>query len=86
MTKDNDMETTISKSVLKRISLQTGDNKSILHNKCQCNVCKEIIESKSRHHWVQCSCGRIFTDGGKEYIHRGFQDPTDIVDLTEYND
>jgi len=55
----------------------------IVRNCCQCNVCKDIIESKSVHDWVQCKCGRIFTDGGHDYIHRGFVEPSDIIDLTE---
>jgi hypothetical protein len=59
--------------------------KIIIKNRCQCSVCKDIIESKSRHDWVGCSCGRIFTDGGIDYLHRGFTDgPSDIIDLTEY--
>ena len=43
----------------------------------------DIIESKSVHDFQQCKCGRIFTDGGHEYIHRGFVEPSDIIDLTE---
>ena len=55
----------------------------ILRNRCQCNVCKDIIESKSRHDFVQCKCGRIFTDGGLDYFHRGFTEPDDLIDLSE---
>lgn len=58
----------------------------ITRNRCQCNVCKDTIESTHRHDWVQCRCGRIFTDGGKDYIRRGCQDPSDIIDLTEYKE
>ena len=55
----------------------------IVSNKCQCNICKDIIESKTTHDFKQCSCKAIFTDGGTEYIRRGFKNEGDILDLTE---
>lgn len=60
------------------------ENKRILRNVCKCSMCGDIIESKHVHDFVQCSCGRIFTDGGTEYVRRGCESPSDIVDLTEY--
>ena len=66
-----------------RVTLQST-KKVIKANKCKCNLCGDVIESKSVHDFVQCSCGRIFTDGGKEYIRRGFQEVNDIIDLTEF--
>ena len=57
---------------------------NIVRNMCRCTVCNSIIESKARHDFVQCTCGRIFTDGGQDYIRRGFVDVTDIEDLTEF--
>ena len=90
----------ISKSVMRRTDLQKelpvesefrdkqvfmySGIKLILHNRCQCSVCLDIIESKTRHNFVQCKCGAIFTDGGKDYIRRGGDVP--IIDLTEYAD
>jgi len=71
-----------SKSQARRIAMQT--ERKIVRNRCQCSVCKDIIESKHRHDFVQCKCGRIFTDGGTLYLHRGFIDPTDLIDLSEY--
>jgi hypothetical protein len=32
---------------------------------------------------VSCKCGAIFTDGGKEYIRRGAQNFSDIIDMSE---
>ncbi len=55
----------------------------IVRNRCQCSVCLDIIESKSVHDFVQCHCGRIFTDGGTDYIRRGCTDITDLIDLSE---
>jgi len=70
-------------SYLKR-RVKFTDAFRIVHNKCKCSICLTVIESKHRHDFVSCTCGRIFTDGGLDYIHRGFTDPTDIIDLTEY--
>jgi hypothetical protein len=54
----------------------------ILVNKCQCALCLDIIESKSRHAFVNCKCGAIFTDGGTSYIRRGGQ-LDKIIDMSE---
>ena len=45
--------------------------KKIKCNKAQCLECKDIIESKSRHDFVSCSCGAIFVDGGTDYWRWG---------------
>ncbi len=37
--------------------------------KTQC--CGEIIESKYRHDFVECKCGKSFVDGGSDYSRRG---------------
>ena len=54
----------------------------VLVNKCQCALCLDSIESKSRHAFVNCKCGAIFTDGGTEYIRRGGQ-LDKIIDMSE---
>lgn len=46
----------------------------IIHNKAQCLICKDTIESVHRHDFVQCKCGNIFVDGGHEYLRRGVQE------------
>lgn len=43
----------------------------MLRNIAKCKKCGDIIESKSRHDFVECSCGAIFVDGGNDYIRRG---------------
>lgn len=55
-------------------------------NRCKCRICGDIIESKYRHDWVACQCGTIYTDGGKDYIRRGYKDINDIIDMSEYWD
>ena len=58
----------------------------IIINKIRCTSCGDIIESKSVHDYVTCSCGRVSVDGGKEYLRRGFTDYlTDFEDLSEYD-
>lgn len=42
-----------------------------LRNIAKCAKCGDIIESKSRHNFVECSCKAIFVDGGNDYIRRG---------------
>ena len=58
----------------------------IIINKIRCTSCGDVIESKSVHNYVTCSCGRVSVDGGKEYLRRGFTDYlTDFEDLSEYD-
>ena len=44
----------------------------ILHNRVRCKKCNDVIESKSRHDFVECSCGSVFVDGGHDYIRGGW--------------
>lgn len=44
----------------------------IIHNRIKCKICGDIIESKHRHDFVSCKCGACFTDGGHDYIRRGW--------------
>lgn len=58
--------------------------KKLIRNRCQCKKCSDIIESKHRHDFVRCKCGAIFTDGGTDYVRRGYTDRNDIIELSEY--
>lgn len=61
--------------------------KRILRNSFKCKKCGDIIESKSVHDFVQCSCGNIFCDGGHEYIRLGLAQgltTDDYEDLCEW--
>lgn len=49
----------------------------IIRNMIMCNNCKQVIESKTRHDFVVCSCGRVSVDGGKDYLKRSFKDSSD---------
>ena len=63
--------------------------KTIKRNALKCLKCGDIIESKHRHDFVECSCGSIFVDGGREYLRRGFAQgisSDDYIDLTEYEE
>ena len=55
----------------------------LIRNSIKCKRCGDIIESKSRHNFVECSCGACFVDGGLDYCRIG-GDPENIELLTEY--
>jgi len=63
----------------------TGESRRIKHNRVQCLLCENIIESLHVHDFVWCTCQSIFTDGGHEYIRRGGK-LSYMRDLTEYED
>lgn len=61
----------------------------IVHNTCKCRKCGDKIESVHVHDFVRCTCGTIFTDGGRDYIRRGWSggDMKDLIeDLTIYEE
>lgn len=45
----------------------------ILRNRARCLKCGDVIESKSVHDFVTCSCGNLSVDGGKYYLKRCFK-------------
>ncbi len=62
--------------------------KRIIRNAIQCKHCGEIIESKSVHDFKTCKCGKVFVDGGHEYLRRGYTNSAeeDFIDLSETNE
>lgn len=62
--------------------------RKILRNRVRCNKCGDVIESKSRHDFVSCSCGAIGLDGGHDYqrlvLARGVKGD-DFTDMSEYD-
>lgn len=58
----------------------------IIHNRAKCLKCGDVIESKYRHDWVQCSCGEIFIDGGIDYCRAGANDFKNFQDMSEYEE
>lgn len=55
----------------------------IIRNRAKCLNCGDIIESKFRHDFRTCSCGKLSVDGGYDYIRRGFEDRTEYEELSE---
>ena len=55
----------------------------IVKNAAYCLNCETEIESTHRHDWVQCPCGSVFVDGGKDYLRRG-GDPEMYEDRSEF--
>lgn len=61
--------------------------KRIKRNAIRCVWCGDVIESKSRHDFVWCSCRAVYVDGGLDYLRRGFRDSTgDFEELSEYEE
>lgn len=56
--------------------------RKIIRNAARCNHCGAVIESKYRHDFKKCSCGRIAVDGGHDYLRRGFVSPDDFTELS----
>ena len=55
----------------------------IIKNMIRCNLCDDVIESKTAHDFQQCSCGAVFVDGGLDYLRRGFKNgPEDFEELS----
>lgn len=59
--------------------------KRIIRNAIRCNHCGDVIESVHRHDYVQCSCGKVAVDGGREYLRRSYSGTLDdFTELSEY--
>lgn len=59
----------------------------IVRNMAKCARCGDVIESKSVHDFVTCSCGAISVDGGHAYCKRSFMySYDDIIDLSEWKE
>lgn len=59
--------------------------KRILVNKIRCKKCGDIIESKSQHDFVVCSCESVAVDGGCYHLSR-MGDPEDWEELSEFGE
>jgi hypothetical protein len=63
--------------------LKINESLKLVRNAIRCRKCNEIIESKSVHHFVQCSCHAVGVDGGLEY-DRIMGDSVDYEQLQEW--
>ena len=54
----------------------------IIKNAIQCKFCGDIIESTSRHNYVNCKCGACAVDGGHDYIKRTFIERNCFIELS----
>jgi hypothetical protein len=52
----------------------------------KCKKCGSIIQSMSRHDFKQCSCGKIFIDGGSDYCRIGFPGGQEMTDWIQFID
>lgn len=47
----------------------------------RCPYCQEEIFSLHRHDFRRCKCGKVFVDGGDDYIKCGIEPPLKINDI-----
>lgn len=57
----------------------------LVKNRIRCKLCGDVIESKTRHDFKWCSCGKCFVDGGIDYMRVG-GNREDIEDLSEWEE
>jgi len=55
-------------------------------SKIKCLHCGDIIQSKSIHDFVTCSCGRTSLDGGLEYTKISSTSLADFEDCSDFKD
>lgn len=56
----------------------------IIKNAIRCVNCGDIIESKTVHDFVWCSCRKVAVDGGHDYLRRCFTTShDDYIELSE---
>ena len=60
--------------------------RKVIKNSVRCNLCGDIIESTFRHHYVECSCGACFVDGGHDYQRIGYAEEGCFTNLSVYAD
>ena len=56
--------------------------KRILRNAARCKLCSDVIESKRVYGRVECGCGAIAIEGGKQRLRRS-GDMLAIEELSE---
>lgn len=64
-------------------TIEANEELRLIRNAIQCKKCHQVIESKSTHHFVKCSCGAVGVDGGLEY-DRIMGEETDYEQLQEW--
>lgn len=56
-------------------------------SKIKCLLCNDIIESKYRHDFKWCKCGKVAIDGGNDYLKITYPGTTiDDVEIIERAD
>lgn len=77
-----DWDGTTERDTIERLA--RPQRRKLTRNRAQCLRCGDVIESNHGHDFVQCTCKRVFVDGGLEYRRVGYALAGDFVDLCEY--
>lgn len=65
--------------------------RKLIRSAAKCLTCETVIESRDRHDYVECACGRdsdtlIFVDGGTMYPRMGYGIKAEFEDLSEWEE
>lgn len=60
--------------------------KKLTKNAIKCKSCGDVIESKHRHDFVECSCKACFVDGGLDYQRIGAAEKDGFINLSEWEE
>lgn len=60
--------------------------RKLTRNAAKCLLCGDVIESKSVHNYVTCSCGNVSVDGGLDYAKRCFKEYNTWEELCEWEE
>lgn len=55
-------------------------------NMMRCNHCMNVLISHHAHDYKECSCGKVFIDGGTDYLRRGYSAIEDYTEMSLYSD
>lgn len=58
----------------------------ILKNSIICTHCSDEIVSEHRHDFKYCTCFTCSVDGGRDYLRRGFKNPSDYKETSVTTD
>ena len=59
---------------------------TIICNKAKCLNCGDTLISHHRHDYKSCSCNSLSVDGGNAYLSRGYNDLSQVEELSIYSD
>ncbi len=53
-------------------------------NAARCLDCGDVLVSRFRHDYKECSCGNLMVDGGNDYCRRGWKQESRIEEIRNW--